>query len=476
MASPSLIDPAAERALLGVLMREPRRLADARIRRALFAWPPHPRVLDALRAAHDRNALGGDPSTASAVVEALPGIEAPRTFVVDAMMAADDVIPEAIIGHLVRLGKRRLTRRLASGLAAVADNPMPDVDREALATIGEQVAALAEPPVEEAAWRCLADVAVQRVAWLWQHRVPLGKVTLLEGDPGLGKSTLTLDIAARVSRGAPLEGDTNAWEPAGVVIVGAEDGLADTLRPRLEAAGADLARIVAFQLERLLTLPNDLASVRSAMRAVGALLVIFDPLMAFLASGVDSYRDQDVRRVLRDLAGLAAETGAAILIVRHLTKQTGSKALYRGGGSIGIAGAARSVLLVAAHPQEKDQRVLAPVKSNLCASPPALAFTLDPLGETVRVGWHGVTSLDADALVTPPLSTEDSSAIGEAIQFLETLLAPGPVAAKLAERQRREVGISDYAWKEARRRLGVEAFKEGFSQGWALKLPSRETH
>jgi hypothetical protein len=476
-AAPSLVDPAAERALLGVLIQEPRRFADARIRRALFAMPPHPRAFDALRHAHEAGRLGGDLMTAADAL-AVAGIEHAGTFAADAIFSAEQVIPEAIVTHVVRLARRRHLRQLATSLAAVAERPslVAAEDCETLSTIGAAVGDAAVPPANEAPWVCLADVVPERVAWLWDGRIPLGKVTLIEGDPGLGKSTLTLELAARVSRGAPQEGDRTAWEPAGVVLLGAEDGLGDTLRPRLEAAGADLSRIVAFRLDRLPTLPDELRAIRDAMRAVTALLVVFDPLMAFLASGVDSYRDQDVRRVLRELAGLAAASGAALVIIRHLTKQSGSKALYRGGGSIGIAGAARSVLLVAAHPQRPDERVVAPVKSNLCAPPPALAFVLEPVAEAVRISWRGVTSLEAEELVAPPVSKEDSSAIGEAIQFLDSLLSPGPVAAKLAERQRREVGISDYAWKEGRRRLGVEAFKEGFSQGWALKLPSRETH
>src|SRR4029450_4848540 len=120
--------------------------------------------------------------------------------------------------------------------------------------------------------------------------------------------------------GAPQEGDVKAWHPGGVVLLGAEDGLDDTLRPRLEAAGADRERVVPFKLDRLPALPDELPAVRAAMRAVDAVLVILDPLAALLAANVDSYRDQDVRRVLAALAGLAAETGAAFVIVRHLTK------------------------------------------------------------------------------------------------------------------------------------------------------------
>lgn len=478
---PSLVDQAAELALLGVLMHEPQRFADSRLRRALFAVPPYPRVFDLLRLAYVEQRLGGDLATASAALELDATLDAPRSLAADAYCAAEDVLPEPIIAHVVRLARRRATRALGAGLQATAEYPsiVASEDREALATIAQRVAELAEPAAnDDRAWQRVADVAIQRVSWLWHGRIPLGKITLLEGDPGLGKSTISLDVAARVSRGAPLEGDCESWPPAGVVLVGAEDGIADTLRPRLDAAGADLTRVVAFRLERLPTLPVDLGPsgpIRAAMRAVDAALLVFDPLMAFLSSGVDSYRDQDVRLVLRELAGLAAETGAAIVIIRHLNKQSGSKALYRGGGSIGIAGAARSVLLVAADPDAPEERILAPVKSNLCAPAPALRFALDAIEESVRVRWLGVSGRGADELVTNAQQEESGAAIAEAIVLLGALLANGPVAAERCERERRSLGVSEYAWRRARHRLGVLIRKESFSGGWVWSLPDVQT-
>lgn len=471
-----LVDAPAERALLGCLMHEPKRLGDTRLRRALFAVPPHARIFELLRAAYAEGRLGGDLLTASAALEVDASLERPRTLAAEAYLAAEEILPEPLLAHVVYLARRRQTRALAVGLQAIAEHPVAGDDREALGTIAARTAELAEPPGDTRAWQTVADVPALRVAWLWGSRIPLGKITLLEGDPGLGKSTVSLDVAARVSRGAPLEGDREAWDPAGVVLVGAEDGIADTLRPRLEAAGADLARIVAFRLERLPTLPADLAPtgpIRAAIRAVEAALLIFDPLMAFLAAGVDSYRDQDVRLVLRELAGLAVETGVAVLIIRHLNKQSGGKALYRGGGSIGITGAARSELLVAADPDNADERILCAVKANLCAEPPSLRFALDATADSVRVRWLGPSTRRADELVRDGDAT--SAEIAEAITVLGTLLANGPVAAERCERERKSLGITEWAWRQARRRLKVETRKESFSGGWVWSLPDPST-
>jgi hypothetical protein len=215
----------------------------------------------------------------------------------------------------------------------------------------------------------LALVEETALRWLWPGRIPLGTITLLDGDPGLGKSLLALDLVARVTRGAamPDGGDTLAGAVEGVVdggavLLSAEDDLAATVRPRLDAAGADLQRVLAVQtvltydtamgqeVERGFALPGDVPLLVAAIGEVDAKLVVIDPLMAYLDGRVNSWRDQDVRAALAPLARLAERTGVAVVILRHLTKGGSTNALYRGGGSIGIIGAARSGLLVARAP------------------------------------------------------------------------------------------------------------------------------
>jgi hypothetical protein len=261
--------------------------------------------------------------------------------------------------------------------------------------------------------RLLDGVEPEQVGWLYPKRIPLGKLTVVDGDPGLGKSATATDFGARVSVGRTWP-DGAPCEVGGVVICSAEDGLADTIRPRLEAAGADLSRVLALDTipdgdaERPISIPEDLDVVRRGIERVGARLVIFDPLMAFLSADVNGHRDQDVRRALAPLAKLAEDTGAAILIVRHLNKTEGGNPLYRGGGSIGITGAARSALLVARDPEDDDRRVLATLKSNLSAPAPSLAFTLSEAANgAVRVEWKGSTPLDARTLLAVPSDDEE---------------------------------------------------------------------
>jgi len=475
---PSLIDPGAEAALLGLFMRDPRRLDDRRVRRALFASPPHPLVFDALRAAYDHGELAGDLLTASAAVERIPSLPMPRSFCADAYEAADLVLPDALLTHVAALARRRSLRALAQGLAATAEYPHPDDDPDTLATIAARTQELAASNGSAPTpWSPLMTITTTPVSWLWNRRIPFGKLTILDGDPGLGKTALALDLAARVSAALPLEDDPEPpWNPSGVVLINAEDGLGDTIRPRLEAAGADLSRIVAFDWDHLPIFPDHLPILRDAIAAVSASLVIIDPVMAVLAASIDAYRDHDVRRFLQPLAQLAEDTKVAMLLVRHLTKQPGPKALYRGGGSIAFAGAARSVLLVAPDPDDPDTRILAPIKSNLSAPPSALRFTLETTDSGVlRVAFHGHSDHRADSLVAPPPAPThdtDPRAVSNAMSVLRTLLEPGPIAADFAEKQRRSLAISSYAWKEARRRLDVRTSKEGFSGGWTLSLPA----
>src|SRR5215208_1265873 len=204
-------------------------------------------------------------------------------------------------------------------------------------------------------------------------------------------------------------------EAAGVVIVSAEDGVADTILPRINAAGGDPSKIVVLNIvpdgdgrERFLSLPEDIPHVRRAIARVGAKLVIFDPLMAFLSANLDAHRDHHVRRVMAELAALGEDTGVAVVVVRHLNKASGTNPLYRGGGSIGIVGAARSALLVGKHPEDDQRRVLASQKSNLAEAPPSLTFALTeaPKG-AVRVEWKGETPLNASALLAAPASEEE---------------------------------------------------------------------
>ncbi len=245
----------------------------------------------------------------------------------------------------------------------------------------------APPPDEEPLGLLLSQVETQEVHWLWDKHLPLGKITLLDGDPGMGKSLLALNLAARVSSGLPMP-DGTPGQQGGVILIAPEDGAADTLKPRLEAAGGDPSRILLLNtvqgldakkmqvVDRPFSLSQDLELLEQAIKQTNAVLVVLDPLMAVLGHNVDSSRDQDIRAVFTPLAQLAERTGCAILLIRHLKKGSSHNALYRGAGSIGIIAAARTGLLVAQDPYDEHKRILATTKNNLSQKAPHLSYQI----------------------------------------------------------------------------------------------------
>ena len=216
-------------------------------------------------------------------------------------------------------------------------------------------------------------------------------------------------------------------------------------------------------LQRPISIPQDVPIIEEGIRRVGAVLVVIDPLMAFFGADIDSYKDQNVRRALAALASLGERTGAAIVIVRHLNKSGGKTPIYRGGGSIGIIGAARSGMMVGEDPDDENLRVLAPVKSNLAAPAPSLSFALEEAENgAVRVRWLGETDVAATDLLSAPRD-EDSSALGEARNFLVDLLQDGAVPYAEVEAAAEQAGITMRTVKRARQDLGVESHREGES-------------
>lgn len=317
----------------------------------------------------------------------------------------------------------------------------------------------------------LSRVTARPVTWLWPGRIPRGKLTVLDGDPGLGKSTITLDLAARVSRGLPMP-DGAPGCPGGVVLAGAEDDLADTIRPRLDAAGGDCERIAALPVERWNDV-TDTVTLHKAIEQVSAVLVVIDPLMAYMPSQANSWRDQDVRRVLSPLAALAAKTGAAIVLVRHLNKMAGGTPLYRGGGFIGIIGAARAGLLVARDPDDGERRVLAVTKSNLAREAPSVGYRTIERGGAVCIEWLGESAHQAAALLGQPASAEERTAVTEASDWLRARLESCAVAARDIRREARDAGIPERTLERAKAALAIRSGKCGFGDGWRWELPPK---
>ena len=346
-------------------------------------------------------------------------------------------------------------------------------------------------PVPEAGAQLvnLADVEPERVEWLWAGHLPLSKVVVLDGDPGVGKSAVSLDIAARVSVGAPMP-DGLAGIRGGVLVLSAEDGLEDTIRPRIDAAGGNPAAITAMtgfaypagdgkMLIRPAGLPCDLPAIEAAIIAQGVVLVIVDVLMAYLGDSINSHRDQDIRRALGPLAAMAGRCHCCVLVLRHLNKATGASAIYRGGGSIGIAGAARAVFMCGVDPEDEARHVLAPVKCNLSAMPPAMAYRLayDERNNCVRVAWLGESARRSWELLGEGGEDERGDR-DEAAEWLTGYLTEAQGEARAADviKAARADGIAERTLKRARKRAGVTSQRSGFGQGSVWRLPSSGPH
>lgn len=404
------------------------------------------------------------------------------------------------------LGPREVNSTFGSGFAAGLATPrenMPDphADRLSVASLIADLRRLPPasrtpvntPTTDEASDAAepaasvttLAGVTPERVRWLWPGRLPVGKLVVIDGDPSAGKSTMTLDLAARLSGGGVWPDGVPVGEPGDVLVMSAEDGLADTIVPRLCAAGADLTRVHALtdvmvwadgEARRVApSLPRDVGILRDEIARRHVRLVIVDVLMAFLSGKVDAHRDQDVRGVLHQLAAVADETGATIILLRHLNKSGGPNALYRGGGSIGIVGAARAGFLVARDPDDDQRRILAVIKSNLAAAPPSLAYRLVDAPEygCARIEWEDEpTGLTADELLRSPIDDSERSERDEAVEFLTEYLTPigGEALARDVIKAAAAVGINRETLRRARVRAGVVTRKAGMGGGWVWSI------
>jgi hypothetical protein len=307
----------------------------------------------------------------------------------------------------------------------------------------------------------LSRVRSRQVEWLCEPYMARGKVAILDGDPGIGKSLLAIDLAARLSRGEGLPGGAKPDRPGVTVFLTAEDDAADTVRPRAEAARADLDRVMFApgEGEPLPRLPEDLAAVEGLVRGYAADLLVIDPVMAFLSAKAAANLDQCVRRALTPLKELAARTGCAVLLIRHLVKLLSARAIHRGSGSIGIIGAARTGLLVARHPDDPELRVLAAPKSNLVKEAPSLGFRVKTDGDgRPVVEWAGPVGLSADDLGRRPEKPERALRPQDrASDWLRGELAGGPRKAGDLLAAAAAAGIPERTLRRAKADLGVKA-------------------
>jgi hypothetical protein len=320
-----------------------------------------------------------------------------------------------------------------------------------------------------------------QVSWLWEPYLARGKLAILDGDPGTGKSFFVCDLAARLSRGGPLPDGKAVDEPIGTLLLNAEDNVQDTIWHRLEAAGAAKERVISLNglgsgsNTPFTQFPRDLELFERVIRDHRIGFVSIDPMMAFFPPEVAANNDQCIRQALTPLADLASATGTCILLTRHLNKAGGPRAIYRGSGSIGIIGAIRTGLFLAVHPEEREKRLLAMSKTNIGLLGPSLEFRLtevDPAGTAIE--WLGESDFSANDLCAPPREAKPPRAREEAIEWLREFLATGPKKAKEVYEAGKQAGHSQKTLERAKQELGIkpEQVRRGGKSEWFWADPN----
>jgi putative DNA primase/helicase len=383
--------------------------------------------------------------------------------------------------------------------------PLGDAAEPAdLATLIEQLAQAVEPwraaqqvPAAGGRWEpditCMADVEPQKVPWLWYGRIPLGRLTLLVGRPGCGKSLVTCDLAARVSTHTHWPDPGFDRAPLGdTLLICAEDDPADTIRPRLDAAGANCRRVHLLKAAKILSddgnersVAFDLSNVDLIRDALDRLpdckLVVVDPIGSYLGGQVDAHRDNEVRSVLAPLAALAAERGVAVVLVCHTRKALAPFADDMALGSRAFVGLARSVLHLMADPDDEKRKLLLPGKCNLSAPPPGLAFRI--VGDPGRLEWEPdpLEGFRADDVVAPKESQEtkrgpEPKTRDAASEWLADLLKDGPMPVADIREQAKAADLSWRTIRRAQESLGIVPRKKAFGGGWEWGLPEGGQH
>lgn len=334
---------------------------------------------------------------------------------------------------------------------------------------------------------CMSDVQPESINWLWAERIAIGKLTLISGDPGLGKSLLTATMAATVSTGGAWPLSNIPSQIGSVVLLSAEDGPADTIRPRLDAAGADCERIYVLQAIRdvdnkgnqnqhMFSLRNDLDALEELLVTLtDCRLVVIDPISAYL-DGADSHNNTDVRGLLAPLAKLATDHNVAVVLVQHLNKSIGGNAMHRSMGSMAFIAAARAGYIVTKDAQNPSRRLVLPTKNNLAKEDTGLAYAvITAENGAPKIEWESEpVTMTADDALAPFESEKAKTGTDWAEDVLLAILTNGPVPVMQIRKEAREAGLSDKQLRRAGEQLCITSKKSGFAGGWVWSLPGHE--
>ena len=308
-----------------------------------------------------------------------------------------------------------------------------------------------------------ANIKAKPVEWLWYPYIPFGKITVIQGDPGEGKSTVALDLVSRLTRGLPMPDGYPISKPSVAIYQCAEDGMADTIKPRLVQAGADCDK-VAYIIDDDIILTLEDGRIESSIRETGARLFIVDPLQAFIPSDIDMQNATKMRSILRRLANTAERTKCAVILIGHMNKDSSAKNLYRGLGSIDIAAIARSVLMIARDVEQPELRYMYPVKSSLAPEGPTIAFSFRDRG---GIDWRGKYD------VTPPVfdsgTTVKTSKRVKARAELVHLLENGAKPAREIFDALAELGVGSRTVEKVKQEMQIVAYRSG--KCWFWRLP-----
>ena len=317
----------------------------------------------------------------------------------------------------------------------------------------------------------MEQVEVEKIDWLLYPFIPFGKVTIVQGDPGEGKTTMVLQIIAKLTKGeavlpsgsdeSALEEKTMVLEPVNVIYQTAEDGLGDTIKPRLLSAGADCSRVMVIDdNDQALTMMD--ARLEEAIIQTKARLVVLDPIQGFLGTAVDMHRANEIRPLMKRVAVLAEKYHCAIILIGHMNKNSNGKSSYRGLGSIDFQAAARSVLIVGRIKDEPEIRVVCHVKSSLAPEGKSIAFRLD---KDTGFEWIGEYDISADDLLS---GDNRGQKIHEAKEFLKEILVSGSVAQTKVAEEAESRGIKKKTLWNAKKELEINSVKIGNQWFWML--------
>jgi len=319
------------------------------------------------------------------------------------------------------------------------------------------------PPPPKKDYICLSDIEPLRTSWTWEPYIPAGKITVIQGDPGAGKTFFTLYLATIVSRGDffPEEDLFEPRKPAAVVYQTAEDGIADTIVPRLKKMNPNFDNIFCIdETEQGLTLSD--ARIEKILKEKSPRLFIIDPLQAYLGGDVDMHRANQVRPLMAKLGRLAEQYQCAFILVMHMSKMSGAKALYRGLGSIDFVAAARSVLVIGSNPEDTDEKIMAHEKSSLSKHGESISFSLD---YEKGVVINGTSPLTADDILngTKGGRGRAGGTRDDAMDLLTDMLSKNGYALKAdIEKAADAAGISQRTLYRARQDMELKSLSLGY--------------